>query len=67
MASSKREFCIERLAGLQDGVSEMDELTHGGADDGFPVLAVGFQAFTEGPDDGVVLSGGERGHIERFA
>ncbi len=37
----------------------MNEFTHGGTDNGFAVLAIGFKAFTELTDKGVTESAGK--------
>jgi hypothetical protein len=50
MIYATKPFWIEGFAGLQDSKSDMDELAHGSAGDGFAVLAIGFQTRTEGAD-----------------
>jgi hypothetical protein len=44
----------------------MDEFTHGGADDGFTVFTVGFEAFAEGANGRVVFPCAECWHIQGF-
>ena len=45
----------------------MNRFAHGGANDGLAVLASGFKAFTEGPNDRIVFPCHEGWQVERLA
>jgi len=50
---------------FDDTETDMDELTHGGAESRHFALAAGDQAFVESPNIGVVANGDHCGHVGR--
>jgi hypothetical protein len=65
--SCKLKFRVERLAGLEDGEGDVDQLAHRDAGDGLAVFSVGFEALAEGTDNRIVPPGDQRGHVQGFS